>query len=112
MIKKLKIESLLNDFPDENKNKSFYAERIKKYSNECGCSLGAKFLAASVSGTPLYLFLFHDGKNTGMIKISLMVLLIIFISGITGKLIGIGIAKIKLLLLYRYLLHKRNIKNL
>jgi hypothetical protein len=102
----VKIGNLLNSFPSDGEGRSLYLENAKKYSTECGCSLGAKFLAASIGVFIVYLFLSHDFGLETLIKQMLFGTFFVFTASIVGKLIGIGIARIRLVLLYRYLVTK------
>lgn len=106
------IEKILEGIPNDNKEKMLYVARIKKYSNECGCSWGEKFLMASIVAVAFYLVVYYDWRNENFVHISLTVLLLIFIGGGIGKLTGIIIAKIKLRMLYKSLINKHKFKNL
>lgn len=96
------IENLLISFPRDREEILHHADNMRKYSSECGCSLGALFLAASLAAYALYLF-FWDLSAAHLPRDILWGMLFIFVSSIVGKLIGIGIARIRLALLYRYL---------
>jgi hypothetical protein len=96
-----KIDAILDHIPNDRADKISYVEKIKKYRNECGCSMGAIFSTLSVVLALIYLVLFLNQVNANIIKTGIATVLCIFISGITGKLIGIGIARIKLVMLYR-----------
>src|ERR1035437_8166060 len=100
-IMKYKIDKILERIPNDNEQKICYVEKIKKYSNECGCSWGANFLMASIGGVIVYLIFYYDWKNTNPVKLILTAALAIFICSGIGKVLGIAIAKIKLQLLYK-----------
>ena len=102
----VKIGNLLNSFPTDREERSRYLENAKQYSTECGCSLGAKFLATSFGVFMIYVFLSNDFGIASLVKYILLGTVFVFTSGIAGKLIGIGVARIKLVLLYRDLVGK------
>lgn len=103
-----KIEKYLGELPDHELAKSYYVEKIKKYSNECGCSHGAIFLTAAVILIVFYAS-FVESVNINIYSASIALAFIIF-SSFLGKLIGIGIAKVKLILLYQSVKLKANLK--
>jgi len=99
-----RINELLRDIPDDKIDKTWYSKKVKEYSTACGCSLGAVFLIVSAT---VFLFYFYASyKNTGVIKCSLQGFLFIFLSAITGKILGLVIAKIRLTRLYFLLIKK------
>jgi len=79
-------------------------EKIFKYRHECGCSTGGVFLVTA--------FILSVGYFVIMRRWSIPAILaalgFIFVSAIIGKFTGIGIARIKLLLLIRSLREKVN----
>ena len=100
------INSLLNAIADDEIDRARYAEKIKKYSTECGCSMGAAFLFAS-AGISGYWFFIHVGwKNIHLFQFAWQGALFILVSALMGKGLGIGIARIKLLILYYSLTKK------
>lgn len=104
--RKYQIEKILQSIPNDDETKIRYVKKIKKYSNECGCSWGANFLMASLAGTIGYLLFYYDWRQGNHAKLILIATLSVFISSGVGKLIGIGIAKIKLQLLYKSLINQ------
>lgn len=108
-----KIENLISSLPDDNTEKPLYRDSFKKYVHECGCSLGAKFLAISIAifiVYVVYLIFFSDLETANILALGPLGIFFVFISGIVGKLIGIGIAKLKLALFYRNLIDKYHIR--
>jgi len=101
-----KIDTLLNSFPNDREEILLYVDRVMKYRYERGCSLGAKFLLAAIGIFLIYFFHSHDFGLANLLKEIPLGLLFIFTSSIIGKLIGIGIARLRLALLYRYLIGK------
>jgi hypothetical protein len=104
-----KIENMLNSFPNDREEILQYVDRAKKYSSECGCSLGAKFLIASIGIFIFYFFHSNDFGIANLLKEILLGILFIFTSSIVGKLTGIGIARMRLALLSKYLISKYHI---
>lgn len=100
----LKIEQLLNNSPNKEFDKSYYLEKAKKYSNECGCSLGGVGVVISMVIFVSYVLF---ASEISILKTFSIGLFFIFLSAIMGKLLGIGIAKARLLLLYKALLDQR-----
>ena len=84
------------------RDKNFYLEKISKYKFECGCKLGAIFFTVTLImfiGIEFYIWL-NPEIPINHTKINLIGPVIIFTSAILGKLIGIGLAKIKLRIVY------------
>ena len=101
-----KMDNLLGSLPHDSEEKRFYASRVKKYGMECGCSLGAKFLIASTGMFIVYFSLSNHFGIANLFKEILLGMFFIFTSSVAGKLIGIGMARIRLALLYKYLIAK------
>ncbi|MGH2644117.1 MAG: hypothetical protein ACRDE2_09225 [Chitinophagaceae bacterium] len=101
---------LLDYLPNGSEEKKLLVEKIRKYRNECGCSMGGKFLAASMVAGAFYLVVGGAGKQGSIIWNGLICLLFIFICAGLGKLTGIGIAKLRLSILlnsaYKKLLNR------
>ena len=98
---------MLNAIPDDEINRVRCAEKIKKYSTECGCSMGAAFLFAAGGISVYWLFIHIGWKNIGLFQFAWQGALFIFFSALVGKGLGIGIARVKLLILY-YSLSKKH----
>ena len=91
-------------------DKVFYLEKIRNYKTECGCSLGAIFMiSAIISFTGHTLFLV-DWSRLNLVKMGLSGLFFIMLAAAVGKLVGITIARVKLKLLYRYLIQERHVE--
>jgi hypothetical protein len=97
----LKIEQLLKEFPYEKLDKGYFLEKTKNLSNECGCLLAGIFLVVSTIILISYVFLM---SNINLLKTISIGLFSVFFAAVIGKLLGIGIAKVRLLLLYKLLL--------
>ncbi|HYN82277.1 MAG TPA: hypothetical protein VES88_12300 [Gemmatimonadaceae bacterium] len=96
------LERLLKSFPAERENLRPYVDRAKAYHNECGCSTGGAFMVVSL-GLVITRFVI-DGIRKGEVLVDLFWgTLFVFSASLIGKLIGIGVARIRLALLYRHL---------
>lgn len=82
-------------YADEDAKKN-YKDKAKRLFNECGCSMGAIFLAAAILGSIGYLLFLRFNIRT-VISCSV----IVFLTAITGKLIGISFARVRLFFLYK-----------
>ncbi len=96
-------ERILNAFPESREEILRCTTRFKKYSSDCGCSMGAMFLLASVAIYLAYLVVSQDWR-THFPRQLLFGIVLIFISSALGKLIGIGLARLKLAVLQKYLM--------
>jgi hypothetical protein len=74
------------------------ALRRKAHSlhNECGCSMGTYFVAGAIAGNCFHLAVIAETHLP-----SRWHLLFIFIAALSGKLLGIAIARARLFMLYR-----------
>ena len=95
------LETLLRSRPQDREFLHDYVRRAKTYHNECGCAMSGIFLV----GASLFLvldFLWLRGPIHGDLLFQLFAgAAFIFGSAAIGKLIGMGIARIRLALLYR-----------
>ena len=101
-----KIENLLDSLPDKRDELLPYVAKVKKYSSECGCSLGGKFLLISIALCLVRFFLVPPLGFASLLKQASIGIPFVFISSIAGKLIGISLAKINLALIHRDLIAK------
>ncbi len=97
------LERLLHSFPEERESLRPYVDRAKAYSNECGCSMGGAFMVGSLGLLILYGLLFNGFGRGNLLTDALWGTAFVFGAGIVGKLTGIGIARIRLAMLYRHL---------
>jgi hypothetical protein len=95
----------------EVKERSHYMDKIKKYSNECGCAMGGVFtIIAALFYVWYVVSTIHDFSLFMMAKIIFFGMISILAAGLCGKIIGIAVARIKLLLLLHSLksnVHKK-----
>lgn len=98
------IQLLLQDLSLDSKDKARYAEKISRYNKECGCALGSFFAVISmIIFTNYIIFSSHKIGWASFVYGFIFIML----SSALGKLSGIGLAKIKLILLYQFLLKQR-----
>lgn len=97
------LERLLRSFPEERESLRPYVDRANSYSNECGCSMGGAFLAGSLALVILNGFFFNALGKANLTTDVVLGTAFVFGAGIVGKLTGIGIARIRLAMLYRHL---------
>jgi hypothetical protein len=95
------LDQLWRALPSERGNLRPYVERAKAYRNECGCSTGAVFFGASLLVLVVRGVFFHFAANGGSLSAIFGATLLVFGAAIVGKAVGIGVARIRLLLLYR-----------
>jgi hypothetical protein len=97
------LDRLLRSLPDEREQLRPYVDRAKALSNECGCAMGGAFMVAA-----LVLVIGYEvvagwaGPSNVLVRV-LRDAAIVFGAGVAGKLTGIGIARVRLVWLYREL---------
>jgi hypothetical protein len=97
------LAGLWSALPEEREKLLPYVEKAKSFRNECGCTLGGVFAVGSMVLLVLRgLFFTHAGGGHWIIAI-LQGTAFVFGACILGKGAGIGIARIRLGLLYREL---------
>lgn len=104
---KTEINNALNAIPEDEIDRDLYASKINEYSNECGCSMGAVFLFGAIVIFICLFFINTGWRNGHLFKYIWQRLLFIFLSATVGKIFGIGIARIKLVMLYYSLTKKQ-----
>lgn len=87
---------LLHSLPEGSEEKVHLVTKIRKYRNECGCSMGARFLVAATFATILYWAVLSNGVRVNILWSVLASLLFIFLSAVIGKLTGLSIARFRL----------------
>jgi hypothetical protein len=98
----LALDQLVRALPGERERLRPYLDRARAFSSECGCSLGGAFLTAALAGIVIYAV---TGGFAGAapLRAVLLTIAFLFAAGITGKLIGIAVARVRLALLCREL---------
>jgi hypothetical protein len=100
----LAIDQLFHSSPEAREWLGPYMKRIETYSHECGCSMGASFLVAALGLVLVHCFLAKDSCRTNMFTDALRGIVFVFFASVAGKLLGILLARVRLALLYRYLI--------
>lgn len=95
------LEHFWRTHPSEREELRPYAEKARAYRNECGCSMGAAFLAASIVILVIRSAVFHFAVNGRWFMAIVHAIVLMLGAAILGKLVGIAAARIRLLLLYR-----------
>ncbi|MGH7497792.1 MAG: hypothetical protein ACREL3_02960 [Gemmatimonadales bacterium] len=95
------LEHLLHSFPEERENLRPYVDRAKAFSNECGCSMGGAFMVGALGLVVVYGVLFDGFAGHSRLTDLLGGAVLVCSAGIIGKLTGVGVARIRLALLYR-----------
>lgn len=96
------LEVLLARLPADDPNRTALWSRAKTYSQDCGCKMGAAFLAGALVIALMY-FIFVAGITpwTGIAGIAF-----VFLAAILGKTAGLALASLKLMLLRRSISRK------
>ena len=94
-------------FTFKESDQTDYLEKIAKYKNECGCALGAIFMTLALVIFSVYALQTVDWNHPDLINIVLSGLVSVLLAAALGKVIGIGIARIRLKLLYRFLVAEK-----
>jgi len=97
------LDELWRTRPSERGNLSPYAARAKAYRNECGCAMGAAFFGASLLFLIVRGAALHFEANGHRLSALFYATLLMLGAAMLGKTVGIGIARIRLLLLHREL---------
>lgn len=97
------LEKILDAHPNQRAEILPSLHKANQYSTDCGCAMGARFLGASFLFFAISFVSAHNFEFVNILKQIGLGLLLIFAASIAGKLVGIGIAKIRLRLLYRQL---------
>ena len=97
------LERLWRSLPEERETLRPFVERAKAHRNACGCAMGGVFLVGAVVLLIIDGLFFHviGGRHWAMV--ALLGAGFAFGAGILGKLIGIGIARVRLALVHREL---------
>jgi len=97
------IEALLENLPEDDAEKAVLTARARVYAQECGCAMGGSFLAAALAMTLIYVVITRDlSVRTCIASIAL-----IFVASVLGKVTGIWLAWVKLVLLRRSLARRQ-----
>jgi hypothetical protein len=97
------LEWLWETFPAEREHLRPYVERAKAHKNECGCTMGGMFLIVAVVVFALDTLLVGIIGGGSSLRTALYGSAFVLGSSLVGKAVGMGVARLRLLLLYRKL---------
>jgi hypothetical protein len=95
------LQRLLRSRPEARTRLQPYVRRAKAYHNECGCSMSGAFLVTAVLLAFIHRVYSGNPGQTGFITEVAIYAAFVLSAGFVGKLAGISIARIRLVLLYR-----------
>ena len=90
-------------FPAERESLRAYVDRAKSYRNECGCATGGMFVVAAIALLIFYGFVYRGFSVEHWLLDSVSAVACLFAAAIVGKMFGIGLARVRLMLLGREL---------
>ena len=103
------LERLWQTLPDERENLRPYVEKAKSYRNECGCELGGVFLVGALAFLLFDIIFIHRISGGGWLAGTLHGSAFVLGTSILGKAIGIGVARMRLAMVYRGLRNRYRI---
>jgi hypothetical protein len=95
------LERLLIARSDQRDALRSYVQRAKALRNECGCAMGGAFLIGSIGLLILYHLFLRDIGRMSLLTEALVGAVFVFGAGMIGKAVGVGIARVRLAVLYR-----------
>lgn len=97
------LERLLTAFPERREALLPYVERAKRYRNDCGCAMSGAFLIAAILAVAAWTLRHGGVGRPGPLAGLALAVAFVFGAGVAGKLLGVGVARLRLALLYRAL---------
>jgi hypothetical protein len=97
------VDHLLAHVPRDDPERAELVSRARKYSRDCGCAMGGAFLGVAVLLTIAYLTATLDVSVRSLVAGAVCV----FAATVVGKLIGLLLAWVRLVVLYRSLSRRR-----
>jgi hypothetical protein len=97
------LQRLWRALPEETDKLRPYVEKVKSYRNECGCAMGGVFLIGSLLLLVVDGLFFNGIIGGHWLTTALRGTAFAFGASIAGKATGIGVARIRLALMYREL---------
>jgi hypothetical protein len=94
-----RVDALARRLPDEDPRRAQARARIAALAGECGCTLGGVFLAVAAVLAVAY---FAAGGRVAAGPV-LLALGLVLAASLLGKLVGLGVARLRLLALRRSL---------
>jgi hypothetical protein len=104
------LDQLWRTHPSDREQLRPYVEKARAYRNECGCSMGAAFFSASILILIIRSAVFHFAVNGRWFMAIVQAIGMMLGAAILGKLLGIGVARIRLVLLYRDLQNRYRVQ--
>jgi hypothetical protein len=96
------VDGLLARLPADDPDRAALQARTAAYGQECGCTMGAMFLAGSFPLALAY-FVLTGGLSVGR---SIAGILFLLVAALSGKAVGLALAKLRLALLCQSILRK------
>jgi hypothetical protein len=90
------LDRLWIDLPAEREALRPYIERSKSLRNDCGCAMGGGFLTGALLIVILDGLFFHRITGRGLLNSGLRGTALAFGASVAGKVIGIGVARLRL----------------
>ena len=97
------LDTLLQQFPEQHDYLRSCVDRAKSLYSECGCAAGGVGFIGAVALLLIYGISFHGFANHALPAIVVGVVLCAFCVSVAAKLVAIGVARLRLWLLYRRL---------
>ena len=95
------LSHLWATLPAERETLRVYVERAKAYRNDCGCAVGGICVVATLAMLILYGFVYRRFDVEHWLLETISATVCLFGAGLLGKMMGIGLARIRLILLGR-----------
>jgi hypothetical protein len=95
------LERLWRDLPAERERLRPYIEKGKSFRKDCGCVMGGVSMVGALVLLILDGLFFHRISGRGVLTSTLRGSALVFGASIVGKTIGIGVARLRLALIYR-----------
>jgi len=95
------LERLLAARPDRRDALRPYVQRVKRLRNECGCAMSGAFLVGAIGLLIVRHLFLPDIVPMPLLGEVLAGAAFVIGAGLVGKAVGIGIARVRLVLLYR-----------
>jgi hypothetical protein len=95
------LERLLAARPDRRDALRPYVRKVKALRNECGCAMSGAFLVGAIGLLIVHYLFLPDIVRLSLLGEVLAGTAFVIGAGMIGKAVGIGIARLRLALLYR-----------
>jgi hypothetical protein len=106
------LRHLWEAFPGEHDTLRGYVARAKAYRSECGCATGGAFTVAAIVGLLFYAFAYRGFRIEHWLADTVLALIGVVGAAVTGKLAGVGFARLRLALLGRELRRRYDVRGL